>query len=33
VQVLHIGFVGEAGVGGHDRAGLIPGHVSPAATL
>jgi len=23
VQVLHIGFVGEAGVGGHDRAGLI----------
>ena len=23
VQVLHIGFVGEAGVGGYDRAGLI----------
>jgi hypothetical protein len=23
MQVLHIGFVGEAGVGGHDRAGLI----------
>jgi len=23
MQVLHVGFVGEAGVGGHDRAGLI----------
>jgi len=23
VQILHVRFVGKAGVGGHDRAGLI----------